>query len=253
MPGTQLSLFEKLSFTMKSNLIQFISSFPAQGIHEIKLKDLLNLREPEQATREIRTMFPPVTIGSVTLVDQIVLLCLDELVAPSHILEIGTFQGFTTRLLARNSVAHLIYSVDLPPTDTTLIDTLDKTRILCDGSYNDNHLRDIQNRSGEIYLKDLTLEEMKRIQLIKADSTSLDFSNKFLSIEFAFIDGGHDYEIICRDTENVLRVMKNGVIIWHDFSSTIHSDVTRYLSARAIENRIFHVKGSLCAFQFIRC
>jgi len=100
---------------MNSNLKQFVNGFASQGVREIKLKDLLNLRKPEQATREIRTTFPPVTIGSVTLVDQIVLLCLDELVAPSYILEIGTFQGFTTRLLARNSAAHLIYSVRFAP------------------------------------------------------------------------------------------------------------------------------------------
>ncbi len=236
---------------MSSNFQKFVSGFPSQGIHEIKLKDLLNLREPEQKIREIRTTFPSVTIGSITLVDQVVLLCLDELIAPTNILEIGTFQGFTTRLLARNSTAKLINSVDLPPSNITLIDTPDSVRILRDGSYNDDHLRDIQNRSGEIYLKDFSLDEMKRIRLIKADSTTLDFITEFPSIEFAFIDGGHDYDIVRSDTENVLRVMKNGVIVWHDFGSGIHSDVTRYLSNHAVENRIFHIQGSLCAFQLV--
>jgi len=236
---------------MNPSFQELVSNFPAQGIHTIKLKHLLNLRSPSQLMREIRTAFPPVTIGSVTLVDQIVLLCLDELLAPDKILEIGTFQGFTTRLLASNSSAKLIHSVDLPPTHSVLTEGRDDQKILCDGDYNDDYLRDLQNQSGEIYLKDLTPDERSRIRLVKGDSTQLDFPMEFVSIDYAFIDGGHRYETVKSDTENVLRVMPHGVIIWHDFGSSIHSEVTRYLTDRSNANQIFHIQGSLCAFQLI--
>lgn len=236
---------------MTPNFPDFVKGYPEQGIHTIKLKDLLNLRAPQDLCRDISTAFPSVTIGSVTLVDQIVLLCLDELVRPESILEIGTFQGFTTRLLAKNSMARTIYSVDLPPTTQTLIDTPETGKILSDGDYNDDYLRDLQNRSGEIYLNNLPPAERNRISLIKADSTQLDFAATFGPLEFAFIDGGHHYDIVRSDTEKVASIMRQGVIVWHDYSSGIHSDVTRYLADRAADHRIFHVHGSLCAFQLV--
>ncbi len=236
---------------MNSPLHEFASAYLGHGLTEIKLKDLLALRSPDNLLRNLTTMFPPISIGSVTLVDQIVLLCLDELVRPDSILELGTFQGFTTHLLAKNSSARSIYSVDLPPTDRVLIDQPDAHKVLQDGDYNDNFLRDIQNRSGEIYLGALTDAEKQRIRLIKQDSTELDFVKSVGNIEFAFIDGGHHYDVVRSDTEKTLGILKQGVIVWHDFASGIHSDVTRFLHERSKHTRIFHVLGSLCAFELI--
>ena len=220
-------------------------------IHEIKLKEILQLRDEENYLNEICTLFPPITIGSVTLVDQIVLLCLDELIQPKNILEIGTFQGFTTRLFIKNSKASKIYSIDLPSTDNLIIKEPNTERVFTDGNYNDNFLRDVQNETGEIYLKDLSAEDTLRLQLIKHDSTTFNYTENFESIQLAFIDGGHHFDIVKKDTENVLRTMKHGVIVWHDYASGIHSDVTRYLDERSNTNNIFHVTGSLCAFQII--
>ena len=66
-----------------------------------------------------------------------------------------------------------------------------------------------------------------------------------------FVDGGHQYDVIRSDTLNALAAIKSGVIVWHDYSSSIHSDVTRYLHEHAKLNRVFHVLGSLCAFQVV--
>jgi predicted O-methyltransferase YrrM len=229
----------------------FVNGFSKHGTHNIKLKDLLGLRLQENINRNIITSFPPIGIGSVTLVDQIVLLCLDELLQPESILEIGTFQGFTTKLFAMNSMAKTIYSVDLPFKEVSNIVNPQLDTLLTDGDYNDDYLRDVQNQSGELYLAGLEPDKINLIQLIKQDSTNINFSDVFGNIDLCFIDGGHHYDIVKSDTENALTVMRKGVIVWHDFSSTIHSDVTRYLSERAKHNCIFHVTGSLCAFQFI--
>lgn len=67
-------------------LIEFSDLFQATSIHTIKLRTLLELREPQNELRQIRIMFPPIEIGSITLVDQIVLLALIELVNPSRLL-----------------------------------------------------------------------------------------------------------------------------------------------------------------------
>jgi hypothetical protein len=231
---------------------KFLSDAHSQvGLHTIKLKDLLVLREKENFHRDIVTTFPSITIGSITLVDQIVLLCLDELLKPSAVLEIGTFQGYTTRLLVKNSSAKTIYTVDLPSVEQSILMSPDTEKVLSDGDYNDDYLRDIQNKSGEIYLQDLDVVEMQRVKLIKQDSTAIDFNRSFQGVNFVFIDGGHHYDIVRSDTEKSLSIMDQGVIIWHDFASGIHSDVTRYLNERAISNQIFHVNGSLCAFQLV--
>lgn len=53
------------------------------------------------------------------------------------------------------------------------------------------------------------------------DSTCYDFS-KFTEegkLDFAFIDGGHSYECVKSDTENVLPLLaEGGCILWHDFT-----------------------------------
>lgn len=221
-------------------------------VHEVKLRDLLSLRGPDALLREITTCFPPVGIGSITLVDQMVLLCLDELVRPKRILEIGTFQGFTTALLARNSAADAIFSIDLPPAMSPILGNPDEQRLFAEGSYNDDYLRNIQNSTGEVYLAGLESCVGSRVTLVKADSTLLNYSKTFGHIDYAFIDGGHDHNIVEADTRNVLSVMDEGIVIWHDYSSTIHSDVTSFLRSHAERYPVFHVVGSLCAFQLVQ-
>lgn len=233
------------------NLKNFANAFPSQGLHSIKLKDLLNLRASENLTRDIVTSFPPAGIGSITLVDQIVLLCMDELIQPESILEIGTFQGFTTKLFAMNSGASVIFSVDLPLRKENIIKNLEPDAVLVDGDYNDDYLRDVQNQSGELYLAHLPPEKRKAVRLVKQDSTTLNFQANFGKIDLCFVDGGHHYDVVKSDTEKALGVMTAGVIVWHDFSSVIHSDVTSYVTERSVQNRIFHVNGSLCAFQVV--
>jgi predicted O-methyltransferase YrrM len=233
------------------NLKEFSDQFSPGRVVDIKLRDLLKLRNQEKLLREITIRFPPEGIGSITLVDQIVLLCLEELVQPRKILEIGTFQGYTTALLASNSNAEQIFSVDLPKVNTSILDKPDSLRVLADAQYNDDYLRDLQNATGEIYIDSLDEQVRRRISLIKADSTSLNFKTAVGSFQFAFIDGGHNYDVVLSDSSQVLGLIKQGVIIWHDYTSGIHSDVTRFLAEYARDNLVFHVTGSLCAFQVI--
>lgn len=218
------------------------------GVNEIKLNLLLSLLNENKVNPVIRSLMPPVEIGSITLVDQIVLLSLAKLISAKSVVEIGTYLGFTTALFAMNIPAK-ITSIDLPkqPLKNT---GYTSERILTDGNYNDDYLRSEQNEKGEIYLNYLTSEDRKKITLIKADSTSLDFSKKFKCADLVFIDGGHEKSIVEMDTFNARSIVKKGVIIWHDFGSTIHDDVTKYLLEQ--RNRtIFNVRGSLCAFEII--
>lgn len=219
------------------------------GINEIKLKDLISLRSKVSRKNTITTMFPPIEIGSITLVDQIVLLSLTELITPKSIVEVGTYLGYTTSLFAMNTNSK-IYSIDLPKSDNTENLSFEKSKILIDGDHNDDFLRKKQFDDGEIYIKELSTELQSKISLIKADSTKIDFSNEFSNCEFCFIDGGHETAIVKSDTENARACMSSGVIVWHDYGSNIHNDVTSYLKTQK-DRKIFHVIGSLCAFEII--
>lgn len=232
-------------------LIYFSEKYQNNSIHTIKLKNLLEIRDSNNLLRQIKTMFPSIEIGSITLVDQIILLALIELASPMRILEIGTYQGYTTRLFLDNTSDCEILTIDLP-----ILDVLDRfeinyERILSDAECNDEYLKKVQNNSGAPYLEKLNYQDTNRLKLIKLNSKELDFKSVIGKIDFAFIDGGHDYATIRSDTENVRSIMKKGVIVWHDYSSSIHSDVTRYLSEYAKENQVFYVSNGLCAFQII--
>jgi predicted O-methyltransferase YrrM len=234
---------------VNSSVIDFLSGY-GNGINEIKLKDLLTLKNICSDDEQISTLFPPVEIGSITLVDQIVLLSLLKITQPEKVLEVGTYLGYSTTLLALNSDA-TIFSLDLP-TDACLETQFDSDKILTDGDVNDDFLRHTQSIEGAVYLKNLTAEQRGRVNLIKKDSTQVNFQQAFGELDYVFVDGGHAYDIIKSDTENALQAVRKGVVIWHDYASGIHSDVTQYLNSRD-DLKIFHVKNSLCAFAFTGC
>ncbi len=220
------------------------------GVNEIKLKELLTIRSKVHECPKINTLFPPVEIGSITLVDQIVLLSLAQIIDPKKVVEIGTYLGYSASILAMNLKNAEIYTIDLPKSDEVESLQVDRDSIYEDGAQNDNYLRKKQNLDGEVYLENLSDAELKRVELIKADSTKLNFAEAFGNVSFVFIDGGHESHIIEKDTLNARSVVSKGVIIWHDFGSNIHTDVTDFLSAQK-DRKIFHVLGSLCAFELI--
>lgn len=232
---------------MKNNNLNQLTNKHNGGIKKIKLRELLELNKDSIKNKTIKTMFPPIEIGSITLVDQVVLLLLNELVKPNKIIEVGTYLGYTTNLFLKNTSAQ-VYTIDLPKKSN--INTYNSSKIYIDGEENDNYLRERYLNNNENYLSDLDEAESKRLTLIEKDSTTFSFVNEIGEVEFVFIDGGHSYDIVKSDTENARKSIRSGVIIWHDFNSTIHSDVTKYLKNQK-ERKIFYVIGSLCAFEVI--
>tara|TARA_B100000242_G_C43039464_1_gene484832 strand:- start:1092 stop:1802 length:711 start_codon:yes stop_codon:yes gene_type:complete len=219
------------------------------GVNDIKLKNLLSELKQKKLSPVIRSFMPPTEIGSITLVDQIVLLSLAKLISAQRIVEIGTYFGYSAALFAMNLNAH-IFSIDLPKTNQKQIN-FDEKLVHTDGNYNDDFLRSKQNNKREIYLDYLTDKERKNISLVKADSTSINFQEKFGSADLVFIDGGHERSIVEKDTNSARSIVKNGIIIWHDYGSVIHNDVQNFLLDQK-DRKIFHVLSSLCAFELIR-
>lgn len=78
------------------------------------------------------------------------------------------------------------------------------------------------------------------------DIITLGLANKF---DIIFIDGGHDYDTIKNDTEESFKMLKkNGFIIWHDYNSKLHTNVSEYLNELCKEIKIYHVEPSMFAF-----
>jgi hypothetical protein len=68
------------------------------------------------------------------------------------------------------------------------------------------------------------------------------------AVDFVFVDGGHDFETIASDTERARGMLGgSGVIVWHDFNSGIHGEVTRYMAGESQRDIILSVPGSMLA------
>jgi predicted O-methyltransferase YrrM len=119
------------------------------------------------------------------------------------IFEFGTFTGRTTRQLA----------VNLP--DDGVIHTLDT------GRDDDSSHFDMKKYGdyvvGEDYCQAPDKICRKIIQHL-GDSKSFDFEKWRGTMEFVFIDGGHDYQTVLSDSRNAFKmVAKGGIIVWDDY------------------------------------
>ncbi len=223
-----------------------------KGLHCIKLRALLELGQYYKLEQAYLSQLPPIGMGSITLVDQVALVLFVKLFQPKRCIEIGTFKGFTTRLLLDNTNNECeVVTIDLPTVLTEGVSATDEALARKDGVYNDDYLRVIQALEGQPHLDGITSSQINRLRMVKSDSTMLDFLTEFESAEIVFIDGGHSIEIVKADTENARKVVNKGVIVWHDFSSGLHTEVSDYINSLAHDSLIFHIENSLIAFQFI--
>lgn len=228
------------------------------GIFNIKPKILFKLLEElNENPEDMIIHMPPSEIGSVTLLDSSVIISLVHLVNPMRMFEFGTFLGYSTSLLARNSsIDSHVYSIDLGDhkIESSTGGEYINSEILTDKSSNDNYLRFVQSQDQVPYILSLEDQFKSKISLLYGDSKTLSVADQKIigNIDLVFIDGGHDFETIRIDTENAIRMIgNNGVIIWHDFNSKIHDDVTVYLHDFSTNNPIFAVNNSLVAFMMI--
>ncbi|HLZ86638.1 MAG TPA: class I SAM-dependent methyltransferase [Puia sp.] len=123
------------------------------------------------------------------------------------ILEIGTFDGRTTRAMAMNLADEngKIYTLNLPP-------EMDEVSL-------STHQIDVNLASkvvsGERFLG--TPQE-RYIQQIWGDSAKFDFSPYNGKMDLVFIDGAHSEDYVANDTKKAFQLVKpaGGIILWHD-------------------------------------
>jgi hypothetical protein len=168
--------------------------------------------------------------------DLIALLALLRDRDPKAALEIGTYSGATTRMMAINLPNGVIHTVDLP-LEKEYSETRDNGPLPKD----DYHLI-TSRRVGHEFLKDKSINNI--VQHF-GDTAEWDFK-EVADATFFFIDGSHTYEYARNDTLKCMAVSKGrrATIVWHDCDEG-HRGVTRWLAEMVAEGHpVKRIKGT---------
>jgi len=136
--------------------------------------------------------------------------------------EFGTSDGRTTLNLAANSaVGARVHTLDL-----------------------------VRERLGERFRG--TALERKITQLI-GETSEFDFSPYFNSMDFVFIDAGHDYRHVRNDSLIALQLLRDGkgTIVWHDYSPSWSGVVEALHELFLIESKLSgmrHIQGTALVY-----
>jgi hypothetical protein len=144
--------------------------------------------------------------GSLPWGDLVALLSVLVDRAPASVLEIGTFNGDTTRLLALNLPSSTIHTIDLP-------EGFDPGSNPSSMPKDDLHLI-ASRRVGIAYRSDPSITNV--VQHF-GDTATWDF-REARDATFYYIDGAHTYEYARSDTERALAAAagRDATFLWHD-------------------------------------
>jgi len=157
---------------------------------------------------------------------------------PRAVLEIGTFMGATTRLMAENCHGATIHTVDLP-LDFSLNDA--PSGLLPKD--------DFQLISRRVVGRDFVGQPCAvRIVQHHADTAEWDFSAAGAP-SFFFIDGSHTYDYCRNDSDKCFALCRGkGVFLWHDCDHD-HPGVLRCLCEwRAMGRDVRRIAGTPIAY-----
>jgi len=202
-------------------------------IPEVSLLELLG-DQPVPVQVEVRRYED----GILFLEHSLALVALAVRENPPVVLEIGTFCGHTTRLLAQNLKQSIIHTVDLPADYVVGRDPADAL------PKDDFHLI-AQRTVGREYRN---RPEAERIVQHWADTAQWDFSLAS-GATFFFIDGSHTYEYAKNDSEKCFQLCRGrGTFLWHDCELS-HPGVLRFLVEWREKGRnIVRIRGTTLAY-----
>src|SRR5207244_13360846 len=83
-----------------------------------------------------------------------------------------------------------------------------------------------------------------KAMLVTADSRHYDFT-RFAPLDFAFIDGGHDFETVRSDSRGAYAALcPGGCLVWHDFGSPVAwVQVREAVEELGFAEPVYHVVG----------
>lgn len=232
---------KRILFILRKNLLfKEIKAHLKHRLYFIDSKKILPIRKieeiiPNVSSQLINSEFEDGNVSSLELdyISRIV-----KAHNPLNIFEFGTFNGRTTLHLAANTKEETrIFTLDLP------IQEISNT-VLRIKSGEKKFIR--KNISGAYFLG---TEYEHRIFQIYSDSASFDYQPYLNKMDFIFIDGSHSYEYVKSDTQNALKLLRNGkgIIIWHDYGwseviqalNELYLNDSRFTNLQQIENTSF--------------
>lgn len=202
---------------------------------------------------EFIVKLPSSKIGGLHLLESSILVSMIKLTNPSNIFEFGTYMGASTVLMASNSPNYTLVTTLDVDNQSEITEQEPSSYNLQNAHDNDNFLRSKFRNNGAIHIERCKPDIKDKIIQIFCNSKDLDiekqnFRKKF---ELIFIDGGHDYETIESDTKKALDMATDdAVIIWHDYTSQIHRDVTYFINEMSKNSKIIHVQNTMLALHF---
>jgi hypothetical protein len=212
-------------------------------MHHIRPYRLFTLVEALPGDRVVNVTLPSRRgLGGTSLLETMLILAGTRIVKARRVFEIGTFLGSNTLNMAMN----------IP--DDGEIFTLD---------LDEQHATGVHQHSADAPLTQIHLASQSsldfsgtavapKINTLIGNSTTFDFSAWKRSIDFVFIDGGHDYATVKSDTENAIELAvldKPSCIMWHDYRSWEYPALTCYLDEFSEEHPIIHIQDTtLCAW-----
>ena len=199
---------------------------------------------------ELTITMPPSGIGSLLTLESSLLVALTKIIDAKHIFEIGTFTGNTSLLLATNTPRDaIITTLDLPSEEIELYE--EEKLNLSDANQNDQYLRQVFKNKGAFYINRASSDVQAKIKVIHQNSHDFEpLANGLCATQdIVFVDGGHDYATIKNDTEKALQLLKpNGIIVWHDYLSKIHTEVELYLKDFSIDRKVIAIGSTMLCF-----
>jgi hypothetical protein len=171
---------------------------------------------------------PMIENGGISYTELTILSALARWMCPKRILEIGTFNGWTSHNLALQlkDEAELV-TVNLPNGQCPRLEA---------GGWNARYFP--KNESPPLFEGRSTASRIKQVREDSANLSAKNFSNKF---DLIFIDGSHSFAYVENDTKLALSVASDqAVIIWHDYGKPAHwAGVTEYLHREGREGNLY--------------
>ena len=150
----------------------------------------------------------------------------------NRILEIGTFDGQTSRILSDLFPNSTITTIDLP-SETV------KNKKIYKYAQRDNHLENFRSEN---------LAKCANVTFI--ESTSLSLINDTSNYDLIWIDGAHGYPVVAIDIANSIRICSpNGLILCDDVYKVNRSNDSEYKSIGTYETLLEFQQSGFIDFQ----
>ena len=235
----RLRLFTFLILARDPEAYQFVSSWAYGDAPRVPIRELFPTIETEEV--RIERVFDRDIVTSLTAKELLVLCSVVRHVRPQRILEIGTFDGNTTRNIAANAPDNArVTTIDLPPDwDGQLGIPVSPDRI----NVTPRETVGRQFRGSECEHK---------IRQVFGDSACLRWDQLGGPFDLIFIDGCHEYEYVRSDTQGAMRhISPRGLILWHDYGN--FEGVSRAVDEVGTEMNVRAIQGTRLATGTASC